>query len=73
MILGEIRPRGYPVSWHLIQWRGRGQSLVVTMWAEATRRGVVGEAVQTVLIRGQGLRLARVMVTIRVCFRVHIN
>ena len=57
------------ISWHLVQWRGRGQSLGVTLWAGATRRGVVGNAIQPVLIRGQWLRL----VTIRVCFRVHIN
>ena len=57
------------MSWHLIQWRGRGQSLGVTMWAGATRWGVVRDAIQSVLIRGQRLRL----VTMRVCFRVHIN
>lgn len=57
------------MSRHLIQWRGRGQSLGVTMWAGATWRGVVRDAIQSVLIRGQRLSL----VTMRVCFRVHIN
>ena len=65
--IGRVLTPG--LSWHLVQWWGRGQSLGVTVWAGPTRRGVVGDAVQSVLIRGQWLRL----VTIRVCFRVHIN